>query len=134
MFQAIPDYSLFSLRRDEFRLHVLVYVNDLIILGNDHVAVQQFKAYVGQCLHMNDLGNLKSFWGVEIVGGPAEIFLCQRKYALDMISETRLLGAKQANILMEQIKIIFSHLQIVHYLIIFLNSCNNLKLNIGMQP
>jgi len=64
MFQAIPDYSLFSLRRDEFRLHVLVYVNDLIILGNDHVAVQQFKAYVGQCLHMNDLGpELEIFLG-----------------------------------------------------------------------
>jgi len=51
---------------------------------------------------MKDLRKLKYFLGVEVAWGPERIFLCQRKYALDIISETGLLGAKPANIPMEQ--------------------------------
>ena len=51
---------------------------------------------------MKDLGNLKYFLGVEVARGPEEIFLYQRKYALDIISEAGLLGAKPAIIPIEQ--------------------------------
>jgi len=51
---------------------------------------------------MKDLGNLKCFLGVKVARGQGGIFLCQRKYELVIISETGLLGAKAANIQMEQ--------------------------------
>ncbi|XP_059277528.1 uncharacterized mitochondrial protein AtMg00810-like [Lycium ferocissimum] len=49
-----------------------------------------------------DLGPLKYFSGVEVVRGPTELFICQRKYALDIISESGLLGAEPINTPMEQ--------------------------------
>jgi len=58
-------------------MHVLVYVDDLIISGNDSVAVQQFKTYFSWHFHMKDLGKLKYFSGVEVARGPEGIFLCQ---------------------------------------------------------
>jgi len=70
-------------------LSVLVYVGDLIVVGNDSASIQ-IKVYLSACFHMKDLGVLKYFLGVEITRSPDGFYLCQRKYALDIISEVGL--------------------------------------------
>jgi transposase InsO family protein len=100
--QSISDYSLFSMHRGTIHLHVLVYVDDLIVSGNNSAAIQRFKSYLSACFHMKDLGVLKYFLGVEVARGPGGFFLCQRKYALDIISEVGLLGARPASVPLEQ--------------------------------
>lgn len=60
------------------------------------VLIHQFKIYLHTCFHMKDLERLNYFLGVELARSHTEIFLCQRKYALDIIKETGLLGAKPA--------------------------------------
>lgn len=80
---------------------MLVYVDDLIISGNDSGAILRFKRYLGDCFHMKDLGVLKYF-GIEIARGPEGLFLCQCKYTLNIISETGLMGAKPAAFPLEQ--------------------------------
>lgn len=45
---------------------------------------------------MKDLGIAKYFLGIEIARSPTGIYLCQRKYALDIVTETGLLGCKPA--------------------------------------
>ncbi|XP_073152174.1 uncharacterized protein [Henckelia pumila] len=83
-------------------INVLVYVDDIIVSGNDHAAIEAFKAYLSKCFYMKDLGILKYFLGIEVARGPDGIFLSQRKYSLDIISETGLLGAKPASLPLEQ--------------------------------
>lgn len=43
---------------------------------------------------MKDLGVLKYFLGIEVARSPSGFYLCQRKYAMDIITETCLLGVK----------------------------------------
>ena len=44
--------------------------------------------------HTKDLGMLKYFLGVKVMRNKQEILLSQRKYVLDLLSETGKLGAK----------------------------------------
>ena len=50
---------------------------------------------------MKDLGILKYFLGIEIAHGPDGLFLCQRKYALHIIDDAGLLGARPASFPMD---------------------------------
>lgn len=43
--QSYVDYSLFTFRRGKTQLNVLVYVDDLIISGNDSSVISSFKKY-----------------------------------------------------------------------------------------
>lgn len=100
--QPHSDYSLFTYADSGMQLSVLVYVDDLVIASNDSRAVTQLKKYLNMCFYMKDLGTLKYFLGIEVAHGLEGIFLCQRKYALDIVTEVDLLGAKPAVSLMEQ--------------------------------
>ena len=92
--QSYSDYSLFTFTKDNIQINVLVYVDDLIISGNDSAALCTFKAYLNDCFKMKDLGPLKYFLGIKVACSSAGLFLCQRKYTLNIISEAGLLGAK----------------------------------------
>ena len=92
--QLYSDYSPFTLQNGPNQLSVLVYVDDLIIAGNDSTTISTFKSYLSDCFHMKDLGVLKYFLGIEVARSLESIFLCQRKYTLNIIAESGLLGAR----------------------------------------
>ncbi|KAH7538135.1 hypothetical protein FEM48_Zijuj03G0166900 [Ziziphus jujuba var. spinosa] len=100
--QSYSDYSLFTYTKGNIQINVLVYVDDLIISGNDSAALKTFKAYLSDCFKMKDLGALKYFLGIEVARSSAGLFLCQRKYTLDIVSEAGLLGAKPCGFPIEQ--------------------------------
>ena len=100
--QSYSDYSLFTYTKGNVQINVLVYVDDLIISGNDSAALKTFKAYLSDCFKMKDLGVLKYFLGIEVARSSAGLFLCQRKYTLDIVSEAGLLGAKPCGFPIEQ--------------------------------
>ncbi|XP_026450770.1 uncharacterized protein LOC113350882 [Papaver somniferum] len=87
--------------KGKMQLNVLVYVDDLIVAGNNLVELHNFKTYLGQCFKMKDLGKLKYFLGLEVARSKQGFYIFQRKYALDIIIETGLLGAKPAEFPME---------------------------------
>ena len=70
--------------------------------GNDSAALQTFKAYLSDYFHMKDLDPLKYFLGIEVARSTSDVFLCQRKYTLDIVSETGLLGSKPVSCPIEQ--------------------------------
>ena len=99
--KSYADYSLFTYKRGEVFMALLVYVDDLVLTGNNSKACATFKTYLNKCFHIKDLGPLKYFLGIEVARTPRGLFLCQRKYALEIIDECGLLGSKPVEFPME---------------------------------
>lgn len=83
-------------------LCVSMYVDNLIITRNDLGALQLFKAHLSTYFHMKDLSPLKYFLGIEEARSKQGIYFCQRKYAMDILSNVGLLGAKYLTFPVEQ--------------------------------
>ena len=72
----------------------MVYVDDIVITGSDSIGISSLKFFLHGQFHTKDLGMLRYFLSVEVMRSKHEIFLSQRKYVLDLLSETKKLGAK----------------------------------------
>ncbi|KAK1432520.1 hypothetical protein QVD17_09417 [Tagetes erecta] len=88
------DTSLFILRRDDHIMYLLVYVDDLILTGNDEVVIQSFISHLHREFAIKDLGNLNYFLGLEVVHMDTGLFLTQAKYAKDILVRAQLYDSK----------------------------------------
>ena len=66
----------------------------MIVTGNDQDEISSLQQYLVSEFEMKQLGNLKYFLGIEVARSKHSIFLCQRKYTIDLLSEIGLLGIK----------------------------------------
>jgi hypothetical protein len=65
---------------------LLVYVDDLIIMGTESTLIFQLKQYLRDSSHMKDLGFLVYFLGLEITADSHGVFLSQHKYAQYLVA------------------------------------------------
>ena len=92
--RSAADSSLFVKRGISGTTIVLVYVDDIVITGNDQTEIIKLKKLLHEKFAIKDLGALKYFLGLEIAYSKKGIFLNQRKYVLDLLQETGKLGVK----------------------------------------
>lgn len=81
---------------------MLLYVDDLLITGSYPKAIQKFKTHLSTCFHMKDLDPLKYLLGIEVARNSQGMYLCQRNYVLDFLTDAGLLGTKPLSFPMEQ--------------------------------
>jgi len=77
-------------------------VDDILLTGNDLTEIQRVKNCLLQQFRIKDLGDLKKFLGIEFSRCKAGIYMSQRKYALDILQDTGLTGARPDKFPMEQ--------------------------------
>lgn len=73
---------------------MLVYVDDLLITGNDHLLILDTKKILKDTFKIKDLGELRYFLGIEFPRNKDGIIMHQRKYCLELISDMGLSGSK----------------------------------------
>ncbi|KAM7499356.1 hypothetical protein LguiA_023770 [Lonicera macranthoides] len=100
--QSNSDHTLFLKKSHEKITVLIVYVDDMVLTGNDPQEQQALKKLLSQEFEMKDLGDLKYFLGIEVSRSSKGIFLSQRKYALDLLSETGMLACQPSETPMEE--------------------------------
>lgn len=83
--QAQTDHTLFIKRQGPKLTALTVYVDDIVVTGNDEEEVQRLKSSLVEEFEIKDLGFLRYFFGIEVVASSKGIFLFQRKYVLDLL-------------------------------------------------
>ena len=73
---------------------LLLYVDDMIITGDDLSGIQELKDFFSQQFEMKDLGRLSYFLGLEITYSTDGLYITQAKYASDLLSRAALTDSK----------------------------------------
>jgi Reverse transcriptase (RNA-dependent DNA polymerase) len=94
--QTNADHTVFFRRHGAHITVLAVYVDDMIISENDEGKIALLKKKLGKEFEMKDLGQLRYFLGIEIARGAEGIVLSQKKYVLDILTETGMLGCRLA--------------------------------------
>ena len=72
----------------------LLYMDDMIITGDDLIGIQELKDFLGQQFEMKYLGHLSYFLGFEITHSTGELYITQAKYASELLSRAGLTDSK----------------------------------------
>ncbi|PRQ39442.1 putative RNA-directed DNA polymerase [Rosa chinensis] len=100
--QSNLDHTLFLKHRCGKVTALIIYVDNMVVTGDDIEEIQRLQGQLSSEFEMKDLGNLKYFLGIEVARGKDCIVLSQRKYVLDLLAETSMLDCKPVDTPIEQ--------------------------------
>jgi histone deacetylase 1/2 len=71
------DFSLYVKKNDHGIFVIIIYVDDLIITGDNDVDIFDLKKLLKQKFEIKDLGELRYFLDIEVIQSPKGIWLLQ---------------------------------------------------------
>lgn len=99
----VRQITLF-IKQSEGKLVILVvYVDDIVIMGDDVAGIAALKVHLASAFDIKKLGNRRYILSTEIGHSQSGIFISQRKYILDRLSVTGRLGCRPSETPIKQI-------------------------------
>ncbi|KAJ9538193.1 hypothetical protein OSB04_030926 [Centaurea solstitialis] len=99
--QSKADHSMFIYKHGDKYVVALIYVDDVIIVGNSVDYIRSTKLHLDKEFSIKDLGSLKYFLGIEVAKTLEGLVLSQRKYTLDILEDSGLQGCRPSAFPME---------------------------------
>ena len=90
--QSNEDHTLFVKHKEGKVTALIVYVDDMILTGDDPEEMRTLREYLSVEFEMKDLGQLRYFLSIEVARSKQGISFSQRKYVLDLLRETGMLA------------------------------------------
>ncbi|KAJ0615408.1 putative RNA-directed DNA polymerase [Helianthus annuus] len=95
------DPSLFIYSHHGALLYMLVYVDDIILTGNNPRLINHIIQQLSTKFAIQDMGQLSYFLGIEVVPKGKDLILSRKKYISDLIHKAGLSQSKPVNSPME---------------------------------
>lgn len=96
--QSTADSSFFIKHTDSFFLAVLIYVDDIVVAGNNAHAITNFTQNLNAKFKLKNMGSLKYLLGLEVARSEKGINLHQRSYTYQVLSDTGFLAVNPAQL------------------------------------
>ena len=94
---SVAEPCIYFINQNDTFILVLVYVDDILITGNDMCKINEIKEQLKIEFETRDMGEAKFCVGIEIVRRRNEITLIQRKYINDALKRYGMYDAKGVN-------------------------------------
>ena len=75
----LDDPTFFVKKVGRYIVFLVVYVDDLLMIGKNEYYIASIKRYLNKCFEMTYLGHLHYYLGIEVTQHPKYIFISQRK-------------------------------------------------------
>ncbi|XP_028095256.1 uncharacterized protein LOC114295243 [Camellia sinensis] len=90
------DSSLFVKKTCHFITILLMYVDDILVTGNDSYYIFTLITQMHSTFFMKELGLLKYFLGISVTSSFSSYFLSQKKYATEMLVKASMTNCKSS--------------------------------------
>ncbi|KAG6522574.1 hypothetical protein ZIOFF_019715 [Zingiber officinale] len=102
MTNAANSFISYSLSSGQEKVIIVDGTKAIVVgKGDDEVEIQALKSKLTSEFEIKDLGSLRYFLGIEVARSKKGIYVCQRKYVLDLLKETGKLVSRPASIPIE---------------------------------
>ena len=86
--------SLFVYKVENTLVILLVYVDDILIIGTNPKVIEKLTTYLNKTFALKLLGSLHYFLSIEAFQSDIELYLTQSKYIVDLLKKTKKEGVK----------------------------------------
>ena len=100
--KSLSEFTLYIKKVDGEILVISLYVDDLLVTGSSKELIDKFKKEMEDVFEMTDIGMMSFFLGMEIQQKQNEVFLCQQKYAKEVLKNFNMEGCKSTATPMNQ--------------------------------
>jgi hypothetical protein len=76
-----------SRKLEKIVVYLVVYVDDLLITGNNESYIASIKKELKKGFEMTNLGHLHYYLGIEVIQNPKYIFISQKKYIGELLNK-----------------------------------------------
>ena len=102
MIRSAADHSVFYHHSSTGKcIYLIVYVDDIVITSTDQDGIQKLKQHLFSHFQTKDLGKLKYFLGIEVPQSNSRVVISQRKYTLNILTDTGMLDCKPVDTSMD---------------------------------
>ena len=98
----LNDATLFIKKFGRSVVYLVVYVDDLLMTGNNESYIASINKYLKKIFEMIDMGHLHYYLGIEVTHHPKYIFLSQKKYVGELLDKFCMIECNPISALMEQ--------------------------------
>ena len=88
------DTALFVRRSSAGITRILLYVDDMIITGDDSTGIHSLQHFLSQHFEIKDLGTLSYFLGLKVTSSSDGYYLSQATYTSDLLSKASIIDNK----------------------------------------
>jgi hypothetical protein len=100
--KSLSEAILYVKLKDNDVLIVSLYVDDILVTGSNELLVEEFKQEMMNVFEMTDLGLMTYFLGMEVKQSQNEVFICQKKYAKEILKKFQMEECKATSTPMNQ--------------------------------